>query len=482
MRFILALLFAGAFGSVSPARATVYPERGNTEVLYLDGWETDLQVRLDLVRRAKTSIDLLSFSQAPDEIGRPFLDAIREVERARCVKVRYLYDGVASWIDRDFANESAKRITDGVPCGAQVLTLGVFDKWRVGLEWDDFFHEKVLIVDGGTADEKIVIGGRGYTRFSTRIADSGYLFRPIDVAAPSFGTDVRASFESLWKLALRFVNPLPRHPGAAAPAGDPSARDFATTEAARKESARIEAFLSAPRPTSKAPIPEGVYRPRALRLASNDLIEKVTEAVAHAESTERKSLRNDARSGLVFAIRKFSGTISLTSYAVGFTDPMREAFADFVRRGNTLEILTNGRSANARFIPMGLPVYYTAENLARLLSDIEGGKGKLLVRFLDADRADAAGRPSFVHRKLVLFDGAEKFLYTGTDNFTWSSSKKNDEWMIRIDDPRMVEAAKALNAREGVDYVDVPPEEIRRLDGDRPWLYPFVRPFIFRNY
>lgn len=469
--FLLMILAGNSWG-------TVWPLRSNTELFYLKDPAIDFAIRLEMIAQAKHSIDLISFSQAMDKTGEIFISALRQAQEKKCVKVRYIYDSVASLLDRDFFNTSGKILSyPKLNCPpdkkGEVITIGIFDKLKAGLAWDDFIHEKVLLIDAGTIDEKLVIGGRGYTEFSRRVADSAFLFRPIIPKLASFGTDVLSSFNELWDLAKTFSSVIHHSSEITILKHNSSLDYFLENQTHRALFAELKTVLLSP--PKKATKLKYQFRPLSVQLASNDLFQKILKN----KNTNREQLTNDNLDLLVTDLKSAQGETSLVSYSIAFPDILFRAIIDFINRGNTLNLFTNGKAAHEFFVYQGTPVYYSLEFLEKLINATKHLKGKLNIYFLNPEKAHAMNELPFVHRKLVTLDHS---VFTGTDNFTWSSSKKNDEWMIRIVDKKLIQHLKEEELTQKKFYDLIPAQQIIKENQEATLLYKLFRTFIKNNY
>lgn len=456
---------------------TVFPERSNTELFYLKNPDLDFAIRLELIAGAEHSIDILSFSQAMDKTGTLFISALRKAQEKRCVKIRYLYDSVASLLDRDFFNTSGKILSDPkLACPkekrGEIITVGLWQKLSAGLEWDDFIHEKVLLIDAGTANEKLVIGGRGYTEFSRMVADSAFIFRPLNPKLPSLGTDVFTSFNEVWNLAKTF-SPLLDHQ---------SEIKISSTEIdpyyfkIDDEFQKLKSVLTTP-PKTKTELPNQ-FRPKVLQLTSNDLFKSVLKN-KNAKNFNRELLSNDNLNILINEIDKASGKITLASYSIAFPENLFVSFVNFIRRGHTLNLYTNGQVAHRFFVYQGTPVYYSLEWLEKLILATKNMPGKLNIYFLNPEKAKNYNELPFIHRKLVQLSSTT---FSGTDNFTWSSAYKNDEWMIKIEDGNLAKYLSICEEQQKNYYDLVSLEKVIEQNQQSTLLYKIFRTFIKNNY
>jgi phosphatidylserine/phosphatidylglycerophosphate/cardiolipin synthase-like enzyme len=460
--------------------ARIYPERSNTELFYVTDETIDFEVRMKLIKEANFSIDIISFSQAPDSIGKPFLNTIREVQKSKCIKVRFLYDSILSMIDRDFTNESAKLLTEkSLKCPAQIIRFSIFEKWKANLSWDDFFHEKVLIIDAGTSHEVVITGGRGYTRFSSIVLDSALILRSINSREPSLTTDIKESFNDIWLLAKKLSPIIEREASYLEEQIQPL--ELIQTPEQKKVILEMLMLLNMT-PNKNEKLKSYQYRPESIQLISNDLIKSLV-AKNSPILKDRELFKNMALKKMIEDINQFTGTIEMTSYSIAMPSELSEALVHFINRGNRVNFYTNGLDAHRLFFPFGIPIFYTAEGLSSFIINAKNPKGKIHIYFLDSEKARKHKALTYLHRKTMLFlNSTKSFVYTGSDNFTWSSAYKNDEWLIKIKDHKMAHDLAEKSLQEKAWYREISQEEIIKLNQERSWLYFFFRPFIRNNY
>lgn len=470
--FLLGLL-------IFSAQAEVFPERGNTEVFYLKDPAIDFAIRLELIAQAKKSIDLISFSQAMDKTGEIFIAALRHAQEKKCIKIRYIYDSVASLLDRDFLNTSGKILSDpNLKCAAdkkgEVITVGLWEKWRAGLQWDDFIHQKIILIDAGTSDEKMVVGGRGYTQFSTMVADSGFLFRAVDSSQPYLGTDLVTSFQQIWDQAKIISPPLQHSSQIEMGINVESELDYyLKTNEQNKQFKVLKNIIFSP--IKKMIESPEQFRPTSAQLTANDLLKKVLQN----KNNDRETFSNDNLELLINTIKNSQGELDLTSYSIAFPETLSQSLVDFLARGNTLNLYTNGQAAHAVFVYQGTPVYYTLDYLEKLIKATKDLKGKLNIYFLNPEKAKLNRDLPFVHRKLIVVGST---IFTGTDNFTWSSAIKNDEWMIKLTDQKFADYLRQDYQDQHRFYDLVSHAEILEQNKQATVLYQIFKFFIKDNY
>jgi phosphatidylserine/phosphatidylglycerophosphate/cardiolipin synthase-like enzyme len=470
---------------LSPATwALEFQPRGNTEIISILDPEVDMALKIHLAGQARYSIDFMAYSMTKDESAMPFLQALRSAQ-ARGVKVRGMYDRqVSATLEGDLRNDVKAVLTDpSVPCRGEVLCAHPIEKLSSGFSISDYIHGKMIVIDRGTPFEVVLTGGRGMTNMSARHLDSGMIIRRIRSGVPYAGDDLKVVFESIWgslkKLAENSVIQIPTQVSRAVKI--PGHRGILTLKGAsqRKEFERIVSYLSQP-PTEQADprMSTIVFRPQAIEVFSNDLYEKLLKGIRIDAAFE-----SDNHAKIIEYLDKFEGKIVLTAYSVSPDRPLHEALIRFVKRGNSIEFVTNGAEAYRDIgVPLGFPAYYTYERLIDLIEKAKGpGSGLISVFTLNPGKAASMGLPNYVHRKEIIYigrDGIPVSTDVGSDNFTYSSAKKNDEVIIRVHDRAFSSHnhQRMLDERPAFDHHSL--AQIKAKYAQRPFWYVCVRTLV----
>lgn len=471
--------------------AGVYDLRGNAEIIVLSDPRVDFEVRNIVIRLARSSADFLTFSQLNDSVGGPFLESLNEIQRNRKIPVRGIYDLTASAVEGKGtgALQTRRVLSDSrLSCPGDVICAHPLDKVFSPLALSDYVHGKMLIIDKGTPREVIFIGGRNNTEHMLAALDSGFLIRPIDPSKPYLGTDMQTNYNELFSLLKSLTSNNVVNLKVPTPRNQP-ANEVARIIKTDRQSAEVGRILAILR---KAPAADDVlepfqFRPVSVQLRTNDLIKNLYSEDYRNGVVSRFEFRNDNHSHVAEEIEQFTGKIELSAYSYAPSKEIHDAFIGFVNRGNHLVIHTNGLASHHTVSPGGISFYYTVEALQSLFNATRKTTEKITVNLLDADRARDLGAAPFLHRKQILFVGTSrkistpprKFVINGSDNFTWSSSKKNDEFVIQIEDARMTDALAQVNQDELKIYKkNVAEVQIRKLYEARPMLYNCFRTLI----
>lgn len=143
---------------------------------------------LAAITQARVSIDLEQYILSNDDVGREFIDTLRERARAG-VRVRVLCDTVGSWFLYNSPLPKMMR-ADGI----EIRFFNIVSPWRIGsfLSWFFRDHRKILIVDktiGFTGG--IGIQDNMHSWRDTNIKVSGKVVEEMSVA-----------FQEMWEQAI----------------------------------------------------------------------------------------------------------------------------------------------------------------------------------------------------------------------------------------------------------------------------------------
>ena len=476
-RKALSFILLGILAAASTI-ASEYPERANTEFLVIEDPAVNFELRNFLSRNAKEGIDGAAFTQLDDEIGRPLMESIHFAQVNQHVPVRMFYDYFASFVEGKGKKMPAVNWI-GDPSLArpgEVLTAHPLDKIGTGLSISDYVHGKSYRVDGF-----FFIGGYNNTSHSLRTVDSGFVMRAIDPTKPFLGTDITANYDEIFGILQNLKTqsriPSPVRTGANPLTGE--AQSLLHTPEQRAQFAEILEILSHPARPDDA-LKDYQFRPKRLQLRTNDLFKHLTTS----EPTPRFSryeFPNDNHSHLAeeFLAMEGKGSVDFWSYVYAPTPEVHEAIIQYVREGGTLNLWTNGQNSHRTVTYGGVSVYYSLESIVDLLDETEGGKGKVNVLLLDGNRAKLSGMGPYLHRKRMVFSTPDReWVEEGSDNFTWSSGKKNDELLISIEDERYARQILKRAETERPLYDSVTHAELRAMFAKRPFAYRCIRAFL----
>jgi hypothetical protein len=469
-----ALTIACALLSAFVAQASEYPVRDNTEILMLDDPRVNFELRIILTRKEKHAIDGMAFTQLNDELGRPLLEAIHYAQVTHHTPVRMAYDILASAIEgKGRGIPAAGWIADeNLVCKGEVVCAHPIEKLSAGISQSDYVHLKSYRVG-----EVTFIGGYNNTGHSLRTLDSGFIIRAIDPTKPFLGTDIAKNYDEVFgilnKMKEDSIIPIPNRKIESPLTGEELSLIY--TEEQKAKVQEVLNILSKPAQTDDILL-DYQFRPKKVQLRTNDLFKNLTKSRAERRALGgRYGFPNSNHSHLAQEIHNFQtlseANIHYWGYVYAPTPEVHLAIIDYVNAGGTFTIWTNGKNAHKTVTWRGISVYYSLENIDDLLTKTEHGKGKVVVKLLDAEKAKIAGMGPYVHRKRIAFTSLERnMVLDSSDNFTWSSAMKNDELSISIEDDRYVGKAMKISKAEAHTYDTVSTKTIHEMYEGRPKL------------
>ena len=409
---------------------------GPTGVLGLSFPSVALEARLQLIRRARSSVDLQTFHLADDSVGHAVLRELRDAAR-RGVRVRLLLD--------DFHTTGLDELLIGLAAHehAAVRVFNPFTAARgssVG-RWLQFagdfqrlnhrMHNKLFIVDGAMA----LVGGRnladGYFQ-----RDAGANFIDFDVlTVGAVLPELSAVFDRYWNSA--------------------QAHDLTTLVPAGDRAAQQAHFDSATGPRAPAFSPPQVWRgqpvPHFADLLDSGLSGLLgAEVVAHADTPAKleRTPGDWSATTTAFALQTFRqarGELMLYSpYFIPGTSGMaglREARS----HGITVRVITNSLGATDE--PQA-SMAYERYRMQLLQMGVELYEVSALQTLRDEAARHAFGRSrAQLHAKLALVD--RRTVLLGSMNLDQRSATTNTELTLRVHSPELAAQILAwFNSRE----------------------------------
>lgn len=447
--------FAGVFESVFGT---------DTDLIMIEDAETDLAARVNIIRNAKYSVEILSHSHTNGLVGSAISLALRDALNNN-VKVKYLYEKVWSVLGGDIHGANAQLITDvNLKRQAEVIEVPVIKKLlKTPFSFFHFFHGKIIIVDRGTKDEVILAGGRNHDESGFTWLDLSYVIRRVPGAnknGKSISDQLSEYFDTTWSLAEKYYEKK-----------KVSKLSKKNTELVNQYSYPKLSFDKAVIDTINSPVEveekdlkEFQFRPDFFRLVTNDALSRV----------EQRKDKDDDITSYLSSFFENAESIKLSTYILMMPKVMINALKSVVVNGGGVDIYTNNRNSIKRILPLAIAGEiaegYNAETTAKLVEN-SADDSKVRVSMFDADKAAREGKEiNYQHRKLALIktrsnSGNEKyFSWLGSYNFTQGSADYNDEFGIMVRDSRLYRYLDSINKRESKLYhVQVSPEEARQI-------------------
>lgn len=181
--------YAGLQSADIPYPFYAVEETGSTEMTPIQHGEEALQLRLDLINKAKSSIDVEYFIYTPDMAGKIFTKELVKAAK-RGVKVRILVDKLASQLTSFHAHELKQNGVDIKFYNTSLLLRFNAVNYRN--------HRKLLVVDGKEA----IVGGRNLADEYFNLHED-YNFEDLDVLVRGpLVRSIRDSFSSFFNNEL----------------------------------------------------------------------------------------------------------------------------------------------------------------------------------------------------------------------------------------------------------------------------------------
>jgi putative cardiolipin synthase len=430
----------------SPASAVEYPwlEPANTQVILVKDAPVDVRLRLSAIDHAQHSIDCVVYSQGADPaVGLPVLRAFRRAQE-RGVRGRYLFSQVASLVT-DPSGVARLMLADAnLKRPGEVIWFGGLTNWLKGLRITDMIHEKILIIDAGTPDEIIWIGGRNHDHFAEHDLDLGIILRRVDPTKPYLGDQLRDAFESVWTVAGKITPALkPKKYGAKAHAianGTESAAGAidVKTDAQRLELARLRALLA--KPPQLEPSDAGDKRPRRMRVVTNDLLQYVLTGIFGRSMKARERMPSDivdAASPVIAGAKQ----IYISAMSIYLPDKLKQAIKEALAAGAEVHLITNSRESHRTRMVGGVAYDLSLRDIVELM----GVNGNLSVYVLDdkliEQHPEMHRIVNYLHRKVVV---ADDHVFTGSDNYNRLSQLINSEMIVHVQDAEWAATMREL--------------------------------------
>jgi putative cardiolipin synthase len=418
------VLWALLGGGIARAEAYPWVTLGDDVRVVADP-QVDLELRLYLIRQARTSIDLALYEQGDDTVGLPILAALREAAD-RGVKVRVITQWFFQYLYHPL-NTSPSFTTD--PPTAVPIEYVVFGAPASIIEhgWhpSDGVHGKVLIVDRVWC----ISTGRGHADMNMRWIDMSNLMKGPLVE------QVATAFDKLWPVAVqggervlpRFARTTPT-PAQQRPHATPTDRSLDAPWHAQLED--LLAWLH-----RKPAAPDGT--PRRGRLLHTDFVAQLTklhdQGLTPRSWDERKTLVEDPVLDAV--VDRLNNThegsqVRFTSMYAVLHPRLKEALCVAHQKGARITMYTNGDYESP---PISTLAWFAA---IQDLDEVVSKCGVELFTF----RHNAQLPWVFTHLKLMVVDDTT---YFGSHNLNMASSLANDEMFLEVEDPGLAAASRA---------------------------------------
>ena len=456
-----ALLVLGTLGlGPSQAAAEAYPwvALGPDDLRVVPDPKLEAALRLEMVRRAKKTIDIANYDQRADAaIALPLASALRDAAN-RGVRVRFM----VSWnttVLFDYYNKVGELLVDP-PAATPIeyLVVGGPNGEDQGFGLLEGLHEKYFLVDR----TDLVTTGRGIGEAYLYWLDCAYALRgPLAAQA-------QQSFDRIWREARLHHAPYAGYLGGQTQQRAPRYPESKTTWLAPHELAERDALLAwfAASPAPSASPSKGVTAGARGRLLHFDFLKQIhalSPTPVEVDVDERLTKLDDP---VVKAILWRLATAKVVRIALISTilpPPLLQALLAAKRRGADITLFIN--TCAPRLNTKRTPIEAGGTLWSMQLPDLDDllSAGVRVVGFQIRD-----GSPwLFLHKKLAVLDDVAIF---GSHNLNVPSSAFFDEASFEIESPAL---ARDLAARFDADLLangePIDPARVRR---DRNKLAP----------
>lgn len=470
------------------AHSEIYSSHENTEVFFIDKPAEDEDVRLNILARAKHSIQIVSHIQDASLFGSKVTEVLRD-RMSNGVSLTYIYEKVATVIGGDSSDKSVNLLRDssfydGVK--SRIYINRPFERLKTPFSIHDLFHEKIIIVDGGTPNEIIIIGGRNHDMHGIEFSDLSFVIRRVQNGKPYLGDSLKEHYNKILKIVdkhfnvetPRIIKPKELTTHQATLAAGNYAQETEKTQT-------IKSILSRPPILSETLMPYQ-FRPNWGRLVTNDLFDKIIDLKLKKKLLIREELLSNDITAYIGGLIGGAKKVISSTYVVAFPPDIANGYASMLANGGEGIIYTNSPEAYAGKSPIRFfGITYGALNYESLIKFqkvsvapdgnvpwspvlsrgvnpepiAQQANEEVLSRdvnmmMLDPIRGKEMAGVVLNHKKVILMDfpNGNKLVSTGSDNFNLNSAAKNSELLVTFNDSRMQEYIATQLKSEGEAY------------------------------
>ena len=395
------------------ALAVPYPwvPLGEDDVRVVASPRVEVDLRLELVRRARRTIDLITYDQRADlDVALPLGSALRDAAN-RGVRVRFM----VSWNSQvlfDYSNHFGRLLIDPptrVPI--EYMIVGGTRGEDQGFGLLDGIHEKFLIVD----EEFAMTTGRGIGAQYLRWLDTSFAIRGLLVK------HIAHCFEGIWRESLRHFEPYRGYLGGSRRSSVP--RYLSKLPADAEVQRTVDELVTWWADPRRGP-PAG--RARLLHHDFLRQIHELTPTPSEAGARERIASLKDPIIDALVARLATAKRVRIASVSAILHPALHDALLAARRRGAEITILIN--CAAPRMNRSRAPIAPGGSVWAMQAPDLDD----LLHAGIDVRAFQIRdGSPwLFLHRKLAVLDDA---VIIGSHNFNIPSSAFFDEASIELE-------------------------------------------------
>jgi phosphatidylserine/phosphatidylglycerophosphate/cardiolipin synthase-like enzyme len=430
-----------ALSSNSPsALATIYPKAANTEVVYLGSGPAAVAAVNQVVSETQTSFNAIFSTWQVDTVGSAFIRTLRTLAN-RKIKITAIYDTGATGIEtnHDFSGEAAALIADSTLARpAHVITATTIDKFESGLAFDDYIHEKMIILDAGTPNMRIIVQGGNWTDTASEFVDCYFMLRPIQPTLPWVGENIFNYYRRTWSQYSKIFS--------AAPTQKPSAellsrfQSYAAytlpyTDQQKQYAHTMQVIHQGPAVVRN--LDSIQFQPKSVQFVTNDLLENAVKHLDH-DSVSRLNYPDDI-SKIINQKIAASQSILLANYGGEYNARLKAMLQKTIANPEKeIELVTNGPDAFEKIAPAGseFAVAMLATAWAMTVEQLEG----YLEIAAPHQNLKVSLSNRYRHMKLGIADNT---VWSGSANLTVASSTKNGELMFFYEDKELAKFMRA---------------------------------------
>ncbi len=441
LRHTLAHIVIVFFILISTSSAQIYDWvlMGRDDIQVIEDPSVEAQLRIQMIRQAKNSIDLITFDQRSDnEIGIPILEALEEAA-LKGVKIRFAMTCLISTIKdpEGIVPTYLKKIASEA-INFQYNFVGGNVMKHHGWKFMDATHEKLMVIDNNWA----VTTGRGQGEQYLHWLDTGFVFKGPLV------TQSKVAFEHLWSSIIRenpYKTQLPKQtPNFSGDLKNISIPENTLTLPLNPNQITELKFLTQwlLKPASNG----REYRARVLHYDFLDQMRNLPEVQnkkakpSDYDLDSRIKLLHDPVVEESIALLKTAKTFKFHTLSVSLHPNLKNAILSKLRLSSQLgqdfqlEVFTNSKKSHKNIMSLAIGWYAGLKDLDDLLWGFDHSKG-----FLLADNK-VPDDPTYLHRKLIIIEqdpsqanGHEDSVIFGSHNLSYSSTATLDEMSFEIE-------------------------------------------------
>jgi phosphatidylserine/phosphatidylglycerophosphate/cardiolipin synthase-like enzyme len=414
-------------------------EVGEGDLRVFSSGRREVATRLEMIRRATVSIDLVTYGQRFEEgVALPLLSALRDAAN-RGVKVRYLTNRFISFSADP--TEQAMRYLCGEPTRVPIEMLN-FGSVTLDSVWSstNFIHEKFLIVDG----KWVLQSGRMPDERSAQWLDKDTLIKGPLVR------DSKRVFNRIWRFARSQFMPCESGGGSrrnfwrSEPRNLEVSELLALTESERREvdsdlnwltvEPESEGRIVSESQVASTPVAANTLR---VKLHHYDYLQQAWSQGFPDSIEDRLARLNDPILEALAQRIERPGTrqVLLSAMSLMLAPRLKQALIRAVReRGVEVILFTNSETANGTLAPWAINWVYALPDMIDLMAS-----GARIFTLRANDEGDHPWH--YLHQKLAIIDDT---VFFGSHNYNLPATLCNDEATFEVRSNPFAQSMRSL--------------------------------------